>query len=429
MSSERNAAKEIGDALEAAGYDFVQSQPRIPGVRDWRPDIVAWAANAQGTLVPWAAVELKTQSSSAAVRPENGLWALARARDNLGTVDHYVVINGREWYRADPGLQRLTEVEGPAAPPNGGEGEIADVDLVTALLSDDLWKAAARSRDKGMPVVDYQFSAGTVLDFAGFRTTSGAWVPVNKNTLWQARRRAVVDFERRGKAAAVATSHKSVARAVAQLAGSSLTWDLLDPFCGAGSFLWECIDHSQEQATGLNTVLGYEIDQRTAEVARSIAAAAPVSTEIVTADALHADLLLSTCVVSAPPFGMKRPEQVELLDGSTTRDGDLVVLDRIVRLLAHGGRAVLHLPVGITFRSNAERYRHFLATRFRVAAILGLPTGAVPGTSIRSVLMVIENAEPTDTFVAQLGDDWETQLAASGAAMEAVLAHVDGDRP
>ena len=179
-------------------------------------------------------------------------------------------------------------------------------------------------------------------------------MPIKRETLWQAGRRAIVDFERRGKEAGISTSPKGIAQAVAQLAGSRLTWDLLDPFCGAGSFLWEAIDYTQEHGTGLNTVVGYDINVRTAAVASSIASAAPVPVEITAADALNADLPLSTCVVSAPPFGLKLQEHHELLDGSTTRDGDLVVLDRMVRLLRAGGRAVLHLPVGITFRATAN---------------------------------------------------------------------------
>jgi SAM-dependent methyltransferase len=414
----------IRDALVAAGYEFVQFEPRIPSVRDWRPDVLAWAANTEGTLVPWAVVEVKR--SFAAIYPEAGLSALARARDMLGTVDHYVVVDGSEWYRADPGLQRLTPVEGPTAPPYGGEGEIADVDLVTALLSDELWKAASRSRGEGFPVGDFDFNVAGAADLTGFQTASGSWVPVTNETLWRARRRAVVDFERRGKEAVLFTSHKVVAGAVAQLAGSKLTSDLLDPFCGVGSFLWESIDLAQEHGTGLNTVLGYDISQRTAKVARLIGDASPVPVEIITGDALRAELPVSTCVVSAPPFGLRLQEHHDLLDGSTTRDGDLVVLDRIVRVLANGARAVLQLPVGVTFRSNGERYRQFLATQFRVGAILGLPSGAVPGTGVRSVLMVIEKADPTETFVAQVGDDWEAQLAAGGAALEAALAHVEG---
>ncbi|WP_203335580.1 HsdM family class I SAM-dependent methyltransferase [Nocardioides limicola] len=421
------SAQSIRDTLVRAGYEFVQLEPRIPDAKaSWSPDVVAWAADAGGTLVPWAVVETKKQY--AAVQPEAGLPALARARDLLGTVDHYVVVNDTEWFRADPGIQRLERVDGPIPPPNGGEGEITDVDLASSLISEDLWKTAFRARDRGAPVVDYVW-ADAQLTHGGLRTATGARLPITNEVLWQASRRSIVDFERRSKEAGIYTSPKVVAQAVAQLAGPRLTWDLLDPFCGAGSFLWEAIDYAQEHRTGLNTVLGYDINVRTAEVARAIGNAAPVPVEIVAADALSADLPLSTCVVSAPPFGLRVPEHHELLDGSSTRDGDLIVLDRILRLLGSGGRAVLHMPVGVTFRSTGEQYRRFLASRFRIAAILGLPSGAVAGTGIRSVLMVIDDAPSTDTFVAQLGEDWESQLAPGGAALEAALAHIDGPRP
>jgi hypothetical protein len=89
--------EQIRDALVAAGYEFVQLEPRIPDAKTgWRPDVVAWAADPAGTLVPWAVVE--TKKLLGAIHPEIGLSALARARDLLGTVDHYVVVNDNEWY-------------------------------------------------------------------------------------------------------------------------------------------------------------------------------------------------------------------------------------------------------------------------------------------------------------------------------------------
>ena len=418
--------EDVSAQLVAAGYEFTQTQPRVSGAPDWRPDFVAWAADPGGTLVPWAVVE--ASSSAAAVdRPERVLVALARARDLLGTVDHYVVVGGRDWYRGDPGLKRLEPVTGPVAPPNGGEGEIADVQLVTALLSEELARAAARSREGGQ-TPDLHFNPGIVLDFAGFMTHSGSWVPINKATLWQARRRAIVDFERRGRRAGEYTSHKSVSSAVAQLAGAKLTAGLLDPFCGAGSFLWDCIDYAEDHGATLETVSGIDINERTADVARSIAAAAPIQTEITVADVFRETPLPSRCVVSAPPIGAAVIEPRTMLNGDSARDGNLVALDCIIRSIATGGRAVMHLPAAITFDRVAERYRQFLASEFRVAALIGLPVGAVPDTNARSVLMVIDQESPTDTFVAQLGDDWENQLTPGGAAMEAALAHVDGER-
>ncbi|MBB5868580.1 SAM-dependent methyltransferase [Allocatelliglobosispora scoriae] len=417
----------IRDAFVVAGYEFVPQEPPMSDARrGWRPDVVAWAADINGTLVPWAAVEMK--KASAPARPEVGLAALARSRDLLGTTDHYVVVDGTDWYRADPGIQRLVRVDGPEPPPYGGHGEIADVDFAVTLLSDELWKAADRNRGRAPIRGGHPVNPEDFLKLAGFRTHTGTWVPIRKETLWQARRRALVDFERRGREGELFTSHKTVARAVAELAGAKLTDDLLDPFCGAGSFLWDSIEHAERHGTGLSTVRGYDLNQRTADVARSIADVAPIPVEIIAADALQTDVARSACVVSAPPFGLKFSDHHELLDGSKTRDGDLVVLDRILRLLKAGGRAVLHLPLNVAFRANAEPYRRYIATNFRVAAILGLPVGAVPGASVRTVLLVIDVSQAGDTFVAQLGEDWETQLAPDGAALEAALKHIDGEK-
>jgi hypothetical protein len=416
----------IRAALIGAGYEFVQIEPKLSGLKDSsRPDVVGWAADSTGTLVPWVVVEAKR--SRVPIHPELGLAQLARARDLLGTVDHYVVINDTDWYKADAGLQRLDRVDGPTAPAFGGEGEIADPDLLTALLSEELWKEASKTRDYGRPAVDYAFASDVTVDLSGFRTPMGTRIPVNKEALWEAKRRAVVDFARRGREGDEHTSPKVIAQAVARLAGRKLTRDLLDPFCGAGSFLWEAVDYAREQNTRLNSVLGYEINQQTAQVARFIGEAAPVPVEIKLADVFRAgDLPLSTCVVSAPPFGMRQSDPHRLLDGSTTRDGDLITVDTIVRLLRDGARAVVHLPASFTFRRTGESYRRFLVTQFRVAALVGLPSGALASTGIRTVLMVIDKAEPSDTFVAQLGEDWEAQLSPGGAALEAALSHIDG---
>jgi hypothetical protein len=148
--------------------------------------------------------------------------------------------------------------------------------------------------------------------------------------------------------------------------------------------------------------------------------------EIAQSDAFTADLPPARCVVSSPPSGVRLPASHELLDGTMTHDGDYVAVDRILRVLADGGRGVLHVSAGFTFKANGERFRRYVADHFRVAAVIGCPSGTVSGTSIRSALLVIDNAEPGETFVAQLGEDWETQLTPGGAALDAALEHVDG---
>ena len=79
------STQSIRDTLVRAGYEFVQFEPRIPDAKgSWSPDVVAWAADAGGALVPWVVVEMK--KSYGAIHPEAGLPALARARNHLSLI-------------------------------------------------------------------------------------------------------------------------------------------------------------------------------------------------------------------------------------------------------------------------------------------------------------------------------------------------------
>lgn len=87
-------------------------EPRLPELRNHCPDFLGWAANADGELVPWVIVEVKQGSNKP---PQLALPQLARYRDLLGTVDHYVVIDD-EWFRADDGLRSVMRVDAPQSP-------------------------------------------------------------------------------------------------------------------------------------------------------------------------------------------------------------------------------------------------------------------------------------------------------------------------
>ena len=102
----------ISNALRQVGYEFIQLEAKMPQISaSFRPDFLAWAANAEGKLVPWAVVEVKRSRKE---QPEVVLSALAKSRDLIGTVDHYAVIDGK-WYRADTGLRTIAFVDRPQA--------------------------------------------------------------------------------------------------------------------------------------------------------------------------------------------------------------------------------------------------------------------------------------------------------------------------
>jgi hypothetical protein len=147
----------ISNTLRRVGYEFIQLDARLPKVSaSFRLDVLARAANAEGELVPWAVVEVKHRRTAQPL--ELALPAMAKSRDMLGTVDHYAVING-SWYRADAGLRTFNPVNGPTPPPYGGYGELDDVGLATALVTDQLWRWADQQRREGRPEADYFYSS------------------------------------------------------------------------------------------------------------------------------------------------------------------------------------------------------------------------------------------------------------------------------
>ncbi|MET9966040.1 N-6 DNA methylase [Streptomyces sp. NPDC006356] len=418
--SDRNV--KVGDVrsrLRAAGYTLLQSEPRLEKLPNFRPDVLAWASNADGDLVPWAVVELKSRLR----QPEFALPALARSRDLMGTVEHYAVING-EWFKADRGVRSLEPVDGPTPPAYGSQGRLTDEGLATSLLVQRLWFEANRLRDAGVRVGD-AFPSGTILAQTarpGIELPEGAFLPVRPDVLWRAKREALIEFASRGSSGS--SSHPAVASAVAALVEKRLTGTVLDPFCGTGSFLWATLDRAADRDIQARFV-GYEINPQLADLAAGIGHGAPSPVAIDKADAFRTDFPAADVIVTAPPVHTRTEDRQVLLDGSTTTDGDVVAVDKGLRALTAGGRAVFHLASGFTSAERHASYRTFLAHEFRVAALIGLPRGALSGTGVRSVLMVIDRAEPSQTFVAQLGEDWETQLEPEGAALSAALEFVD----
>ena len=60
LSSQSEGA--IRQALERAGFELIQFDARLPNIDEkLRPDVLAWASNAEGMLVPWAVIEVKNR--------------------------------------------------------------------------------------------------------------------------------------------------------------------------------------------------------------------------------------------------------------------------------------------------------------------------------------------------------------------------------
>ncbi|PJK23866.1 hypothetical protein CSX11_03315 [Mycobacterium goodii] len=361
------------------------------------------------------------------MKPESALPALMKAQELLGTVDHYCLVDDR-WYRADRSLRSLEQVEGPAEPAHGASGFLTDVSLATSLILDRLWIDSDHSRgfladNDTFVSLDALFAATAI---PGIQTTGGDFIAVAPDVLWQAQRSAVSAFATRGRLDGDFTTDPLIADAIATLVKSRLGGVVLDPFCGTGNFLWAALDQAR-QLDALTEFFGRDINQAAARLARALAATAPLPTLIETGDSLSAVLPEADVVITAPPFGGRLSEPLEMMDGSRTRELELAAIDRCLEQLRPGGRAGFLLSASVTFKRSAEGYRRYLANNFRIAALIGLPSGAYFQAGIRTVLLVIDRAAPGETFVAQLGDDWRTQLASGGGVLHAVLQHLDGD--
>lgn len=424
MKKERSTRDQVRELLRSVGFGLIQFDSPLQADSKLRIDVLAWAADSTGELVPWAVVELKRGQFKT---PELTLPSLARSRDLLGTVDHYAVVNG-QWFKADRGVRSLEPVNGPTPPPYGTGGFLADEEIATSLLVKRLWREADLERSRGVRADFFFPSAELLAETAvpGIEGGGGEFVPVRADVLWRARRRALLQFSANSRAGSDLTSHPVIATAVAALTGSRLAGTVLDPFCGTGSFLWAAMDLALAHEEPVEFV-GIDINERLADLAAMIGRTAPLMTTITHGDAFRESLPQADVVLAAPPVGMHLQEPRKLIDGTSTNDATVAGVDLAVRQLRPGGRAIVHVGAGFTFQQSAESFRQYLAHGFRVAAVLGLPSGAVPGTGVRSALLVIDKAEPGDTFVAQLGGDWETQLKPGGAALTAALDHIDAD--
>jgi len=414
-------------ALEQAGFPFVRKDVPVSttGRSRFRADLVAWSGDPTGQLRPYAAVEiLAPQAGPSAV--EAALESLTLVRDLLGTSVHYVV-TGTTWLQADSGLREARRVAGPHKPPAAHHLQLADPDVTTKLLDERIRELTHQQKDR--TGADAAMDAlAVLLDELGQHPRSlqvgNQTADIPEDVLWPALRNAARHTLARGHYFGEHTSVPAIADPMAALLGPLRDGIAVDPFCGVGSTLWAVGARAQIHRRQIS-LRGYELNQTVAELARRLGALSPNPPAIEVRDSLQVQREEADFVVAEPPIGLRFRKPYYLDGVGETRDGDLAVLDACLRFLRPAGRAVIHVSNGWTFRGGtAQRFRDRLLDTCRVTALIGLPAGTFTGTSIPSVLVVLDKAAPTDTFIAQLGEDWAQQLSPGGAALADYLTHV-----
>lgn len=200
---------------------------------------------------------------------------------------------------------------------------------------------------------------------------------------------------------------------------------ILDPMCGIGSCLvamgaW--LHDRQVDAELVGWESRNEGARKLAGLMLNAAGLRRVVDDIdVLAPAMSTDW---PAIISCLPMSWKLSDDFSRKFG--TREGDVLALRQAVELLAPNGRAVFAVAPRILFsRGAAEKLRADLARSVRVVAIIELPTGTLPTTAVKPVLVVIERTPPSETLMARLTEDWHEQLSPEGDFFEAYVAHLE----
>jgi SAM-dependent methyltransferase len=418
--------------LEDAGFQFVRTQVTEPGdtKKRFAADVVAWAADSSGKVRLYAVVEVKERDDPAL--QEGALARLSLARDMLGTTAHCIFAGGT-WYEADGGLRSAHLLPGPPSPPANAATTLDDIEVVSQILFQRAWEQANRNRDFRPGPAGRE--AGMLEHLLHDLHSSPGRVPFGQHevdvapvVLWEAVQRVTRWVLGRARLSGECMTVSDLTAPMARLLGREVHGTVLDPFAGIGSSLWAAADWARGNGDGSQAnwdsveLRGMEINADTHSLARALGEFSPYRLTFGLADSLRTGPVgCADYVVSEPPGGLRLTDPYHIEDVGSVRDGDVACIEVALRALRPGGRAVLHLPLGWTFRSGAtERYRAHLLEAAKVVAIIGLPPGAYPASiaSVASVLFVVDALPGTgETFVANLDEDWPAQLSPEGAAL------------
>lgn len=406
--------------LREAGYPLVQVGARRLAGQTLSPAyVLAWGPNLNDEVVPAVLVGVEASSPESSERMRLA-WLAARA-NTFGTLLNYL-FDG-EWRRASHGFERLTDVDGPARAKPMSDTSRPSAELIAYLAELHFgawprdWDAAAVAR---------------------LVSRTAAQVTSDVRALWKRSGVAGVlealrALTRRGPLRSVATP-LPVAEAMARLLDLQDDETVMDPICRAGSLLWATLAEAQLRGQSV-TLSGSSDAEGLIDIANALARL--TGTEGVRFQLANWFLEEGggdsggTHLVSDLPIGRDsegwtfRPSHpLPLPWDNANEDTGAFVLFRVADELRSGRRAVVLTSRAVLQRGgNAAMVRNWIQENRRVVALIGLPTEAYP-TSVRPVLLVIENAPHTRTLVAELQDDWLFQLGPDGEFLHEYRRHL-----
>ena len=116
-------------------------------------------------------------------------------------------------------------------------------------------------------------------------------------------------------------------------------------------------------------------------------------------------------IISEPPFSIKRDlDYMRSVDPEGhIKSRESLEVERMIEALKDNGRAVILVPAGILFSmSSLKDFREALLQSRHVETIVGLKPGAVMGSMVSAMLLVIDKSKEFDNILmVDTSDAWE----------------------
>lgn len=411
---ENESIEAVRGELVAAGYPLVQKEVKLEGGKR-RIDLLAWATDPSGALRPMLAVEVKADAHPRSVQV--ALMSLAAAVSKLDVPQTAIWADG-QWMVPDGGFVEVGLRAGPPPAPSHHNGSIRDVDFAQQLVQESAEAVLMADPRVGSmaAALEVVLSSCVASDFGVSLPLVGPEIDVDSDVFTK----AWLEEMRQVRGGPDFTDPVQLLDAMAGLLLDGHHGDsVVDPFAGLGGGIFAAHRASRGRSVRL---LGTEINSNLANDATRLLRLSGIDTEIRNADSFTAEVQTADLVLSNPPFG-SRLSRPYVAPFGQTKDGDLAVLDVVARSLNKGGRAVIVTPKSWAIRRSAEPMRKWLAENFWIKALVSLPPLLQGSASFSPLLVVVENRPPSQTLVAALERDWETQLGASGEFRQAYRDH------
>ena len=210
-----------------------------------------------------------------------------------------------------------------------------------------------------------------------------------------------------GRSEAASSSQLPIAELVVNLAGVEGK-DVLDFACGNGIYLATALSHGARavhgrdiniNATFVAKILCFFADPRHAH---DVSDADALTAESVTKESQRvlvsspAGMLLNDYGISDKDYFVETYEKLIGKDGPRSRNFEDFCVAKAIDSLEGGGIAILHVSTSFLFhqQKGREAVRRAIVDEGYLRTVIELPGGCVPGTGIKSALLVLQK-EPT----------------------------------